>query len=317
LSSALGASGNPQVVSLPGTWPAEFPYTVLLDWGTSAQEAISVTAPPTGTGPYALPCTRGIDGTTQQAHNAGAQVEHGTTGYEPTLIQANAAAIAALEAGVGGGAVTLAGDLGNTTADPQVLSTHLTSPLPENQGGSGSTTQNWQGLLTPVTQTGTYTATAGQLVKANVSSASWTLSLPNAPAANTIVGTKVIANATGNAHTLTVACQGSDRFEQSGGATSTTLSLLSQAAAWQYNSGYWTRVSDDLPLSQLDARYAKVFSPMAYGAAGNGTTDDTTALQNCAAAAAAAKGVMDLGTRLSRPPRRSPSATTSTYADPG
>jgi hypothetical protein len=140
LSLALGASGNPVVVSLPGTWPTSFPYPVLIDWGTSSQEAILVTSAPTGTGPYTLPCTRGIDNTTQQAHNAGAKVNHGTTGYEPTLIQANAAAIAALEAGVGGGAVSLGGDLGNTNSDPQVLSTHLTAALPVSQGGTGSTT---------------------------------------------------------------------------------------------------------------------------------------------------------------------------------
>jgi hypothetical protein len=140
LAADLGASGNPSVISLPGTWPASFPYCVLLDWGTSAQEAILVTSAPTGTGPYALPCTRGIDNTVQQAHNAGAQVEHGTTGYEPTLIQANAAAIAALQAGTGGGSVTLGGDLGHTNSDPQVLSTHLTAALPVNQGGTGSTT---------------------------------------------------------------------------------------------------------------------------------------------------------------------------------
>ena len=51
-----------------------------------------------------------------------------------------------------------------------------------------------------------------------------------------------------------------------------------------------------LPLAQLDARYANVFSPMAYGAKGNGTTDDTTAVTGAFSAAAAAKGTVDLGT---------------------
>jgi parallel beta-helix repeat protein len=127
------------VLNLPGTWPTEYPFPVLIDWGTSAQEAILVTSAPTGTGPYTLPCTRGIDGTTQQAHNAGAQVEHGTTGYEPALIQANTAAIAALESGTSG-TVQLAGDLGGTTAVPAVVSTHLTAALPVNQGGTGTET---------------------------------------------------------------------------------------------------------------------------------------------------------------------------------
>lgn len=36
------------------------------------------------------------------------------------------------------GAIVLAGDLGNTAESPEVLSTHLTSPLPVAQGGSGS-----------------------------------------------------------------------------------------------------------------------------------------------------------------------------------
>jgi hypothetical protein len=166
--------------------------------------------------------------------------------------------------------------------------------------GDGSTA--WTSLeyaasqLTPTTQTTTYTATPGQLVKANIASSSWTMKLPNAPANNTIAGAKVIAQATGTQNTLTVACQGSDVFEQSGGGTSTTMSLLDQAAAWQYNSGYWTRVSDDLPLSQLDARYTHVYSPMAFAAAGNGTTDDTAPVKAAFAAAyAAVGGIVDLG----------------------
>lgn len=39
-----------------------------------------------------------------------------------------------------GGGVDLAGDLGNTTSDPQVLSTHLAVPLPVGQGGTGHST---------------------------------------------------------------------------------------------------------------------------------------------------------------------------------
>jgi hypothetical protein len=195
------------------------------------------------------------------------------------------------------GLMQLSGDIGgagSSATSPEVTSTHLSSALPISQGGTGSSTQNWQGLLTPTTQTSAYTANPGDLVKANISSSSWTLKLPNAPAANTIVGAKIIANATGNINTLTVACQGSDVFEQSGGGTSVTMALPLQAAAWQYNAGYWTRVSDDLPLGQLSNLYANVFSPMAYGAAGNGTTDDTTAVQAAYAAAAAVNGVVDI-----------------------
>jgi hypothetical protein len=167
--------------------------------------------------------------------------------------------------------------------------------------GDGSTT--WTSLgyaaqqLTPTTQAATYTASPGDYVKANISSASWTMKLPQAPPPNTIVGAKVIANATGNANTLTVACQGSDVFEQSGGGTSVTMSIPLQAAGWQYNGGYWTRLSDDLPLGQLDGRYTRVYSPMAFGAAGNGTTDDTNAAKAAftAATSSGGGGTVDLG----------------------
>jgi Major tropism determinant N-terminal domain len=169
--------------------------------------------------------------------------------------------------------------------------------------GDGSTA--WTSLgyaaqqLTPTTQAAAYTASPGDYVKANVSSAGWTLKLPQAPPPNAIVGAKVIANAaTGALNTLTVQCQGSDVFEASGGSTSTTLYLPNQAAAWQYNGGYWTRLSDDLPLGQLNSLYANVFSPMAYGAKGNGTTDDTAAVQAAFAAAIAAQGTVDLGTHI-------------------
>ena len=78
LSAAAGASGSITVASMPGTWPASFPFTILADWGSSVQEAMSVTAV-SGTGPFTLTVTRGIDGTTAQSHLSGAPVVHGVT----------------------------------------------------------------------------------------------------------------------------------------------------------------------------------------------------------------------------------------------
>lgn len=78
LSSAAAPTGSIQVVTMPGTWPASFPYTIIADWGTSVQEAMSVTAV-SGSGPFTLTVTRGIDGTTGQAHAPGAPVVHGAT----------------------------------------------------------------------------------------------------------------------------------------------------------------------------------------------------------------------------------------------
>lgn len=47
-----------------------------------------------------------------------------------------------------GGTITLAGDLGSTAASPQVVSTHLASPLPVTQGGNGGTAQTAYAVMT-------------------------------------------------------------------------------------------------------------------------------------------------------------------------
>jgi hypothetical protein len=101
LSTGAASSGSIQVASMPGTWPSSFPYSVLVDWGTSVQEAVSVTAV-SGSGPFTLTCTRGIDGTTAQSHLINAPVVHGVTeqdflascqGYWLTLLQTAPAAL--------------------------------------------------------------------------------------------------------------------------------------------------------------------------------------------------------------------------------
>ena len=52
----------------------KFPYTVLVNWGQADQELMTVTARPSGT---TLTVTRGVAGTTAQAHPIGATVDHG------------------------------------------------------------------------------------------------------------------------------------------------------------------------------------------------------------------------------------------------
>ena len=82
LAATLAATGNPSVTGLPGTWAGVYPYTVLIDWGNSSQEAIAVISAPTGTGPYTLPCIRGVDGTTAVSHSSGAGVVPGVSAQD-------------------------------------------------------------------------------------------------------------------------------------------------------------------------------------------------------------------------------------------
>ena len=109
-------------------------------------------------------------------------------------------------------------------------------------------------LVRTAVQTANYTASANQIVPCDTTSASFTVTLPNAPAAGTVVAVKQVTLGTGN--TVTVACAGSDVFNKTGGGTTGTLSLLAQGMLLHYSgAGIWTVLSDDLPLSQLDARY--------------------------------------------------------------
>ena len=62
------------------------------------------------------------------------------------------------------GIVELAGDLGGTASSPTVVSTHLASALPLNQGGTGSTTQNFVDLSTVQTIGGAKTFSTAPVV---------------------------------------------------------------------------------------------------------------------------------------------------------
>jgi hypothetical protein len=136
--------------------------------------------------------------------------------------------------------------------------------------------------LTPTAvKTSAYTAAPSDLVPVDTTSGNVTITLPSAPADKTLVAVKQVTQGTGK--TATVACGGTDVFNKTGGGTSLTLSLTAQGAIFQYQAsgGIWFITSDDLPLSQLDTRYTSVYnvkSPL-YGAKGDGTTDDTAAIQ--------------------------------------
>ena len=89
----------------------------------------------------------------------------------------------------------------------------------------------------------------------DVSGGNVTVTLPNAPAAGTMIGVKLIKVGTGTSVTVQRNGSGTDVFNVSGGSTSMTIALLNQGIILQYKSGIWYVQGDDLPLSQLDERY--------------------------------------------------------------
>lgn len=94
--------------------PISYPFILILDRGTAAEEVVLVTA---GTGTN-LTVTRGYDSTTAFAHTSGAVVEHGISAIDPREANAHANATGAVHG--------LAGDVVGTT-DTQILTSKTIS----------------------------------------------------------------------------------------------------------------------------------------------------------------------------------------------
>lgn len=96
------------MVSAAG-FPASVPFTLILERDTALEEIVTVN---TIAGANVTSCTRGADGTSAVAHNAGATVEHGVSARDFNEPQAHIAATTGVH-GLAGGAVG--------TSDSQVL----------------------------------------------------------------------------------------------------------------------------------------------------------------------------------------------------
>ncbi len=157
------------------------------------------------------------------------------------------------------GIVQLTGDFGGTATSPTVTATHLAAALPVNQGGTGSTTQNFVDLAT--TQTVAGAKTFSSTVTAPAFSAT---GLTGATAGTRLAG----ATASGAPTTGTWAI--GDVVTAQNGA----IWVCTTAGS----PGTWTKVASGK---------AWEFDVTTYGATGNGSTDDTAAFQSAINAAVA------------------------------
>lgn len=73
LTAGVSASATTVTVNTVAGLPVQYPYTLVLDYGTPLEEITQVT----GAAGTTLTVTRGYDGTAAQAHSTGAQVRHG------------------------------------------------------------------------------------------------------------------------------------------------------------------------------------------------------------------------------------------------
>lgn len=105
---------------------------------------------------------------------------------------------------------------------------------------------------TPVL-TAAYTASAFDLVVADISAGGFTVKLPSVAADKTRVAVKVVNTNTLQTNVLTVQCQGSDVLNKAGGPTTATITLTNQENTYQYaaTAGIWYVISNDMPMSAV------------------------------------------------------------------
>lgn len=139
------------------------------------------------------------------------------------------------------GSIQLAGDLAGTAAAPTVpgLATKFTA------------------MVVTATKTSAYTAGANEIVPVDATSAPVTITLPTTPADKSRISIKKVDS---GANIVTIASGGSATLNSASGPTSGSLSLPNQALTIQYVSGtnIWLVISSDLPLGQIDGRYAPI-----------------------------------------------------------
>lgn len=142
------------------------------------------------------------------------------------------------------GLLQLTGDLGGTAASPTVPG--LTGKFPK---------------LTPTsTKSSSYTATAGDMVICDGTSAGFTITMPAASAG------AVIAVRKGDATTnrIVIAVTGGDVFGIVSTSTTVNLDVPGHTYTFVGVSSAWVPLSGNLPLTQLDSRYF-VTNPLTSG----------------------------------------------------
>lgn len=308
LSSGINSSATSMSVSATTGYPASTPFTLILDWGLSTQEAVLVT----GVSGTTLTITRGIDGTTAASHSTNAQILHAATeqDFAEPAIHINASGPTTNP--VTGATVNVHGIQSGSvvvgTTDTQTLTNKtLTTPVVNGVTISGTPSANqvltassssaaaWANpaasgaQLTPTgLKTSGYTAAANDLVLCDVTAGGFTVTLPTTPATGTRLGIKLVRNAqtvTTSLNAVTVAAGGSDQFNDDG-VTSFSVANLNEAHVFVYASGKWNAESNDLPIAAvkgMTAQYVRVdqfpFFAKADGLSGS-PTDNTTAINN-------------------------------------
>lgn len=88
LAGGISAGSATMTVAATTGFPASFPYTLAVDFGSASEELVDVTS----AAGVVLTVTRGVDGTSAQSHGSGAVVRHVTSGRDFADYQTHQAA---------------------------------------------------------------------------------------------------------------------------------------------------------------------------------------------------------------------------------
>lgn len=196
--------------------------------------------------------------------------------------------VAVLNGGTGGTTATayavITGGTAATTPFQHVASLGTSGQALTSNGAGAlpSWQQTFTGLMEPLASPVTHSASpfsaaANTYIPVDTTAGNVTITLPAAPPDKTIIGIKQVIQ--GGTFAVTYNCSGADVFNKTGGGTAGTLALLSQGVITQYAAAgtIWYVYADDLPLSQLDARYVTESSlPLAVSLGGTGLASLTT-----------------------------------------
>jgi hypothetical protein len=135
------------------------------------------------------------------------------------------------------------GTVANATTTPAITLT-----------GSPSGIGAMKNLVRTANKTSAYNAAASDFVAADISGGSFTITLPTAPADQTIIAAKIVVPTTAAAAAiLSVVTGGSDVFDNAAGVTTQTMKLQGEERAWIYqtSSAIWSTWGGHLPIALL------------------------------------------------------------------